>query len=140
MKPVHLASVALVALSFLAGCGKPTGTYKLDKEAIKTAFKAELEKKSDEDKKMGEFGLALVDMLDVTLEVKDDGKYDMKTSMPSLTKKDEKKEETESGDWSVEGDTITLKGKEEMKCKVGSGKLECGAKGKDGPPLIFKKS
>lgn len=134
--PMAFASLALL----LAGCGGPEGTYKLDKEAMKTAMKAEIEKMPKDQQGFGELGLALIEAMDITLEIKSGGKYDMKSSMPSLSKDKEKKEETESGDWSVEGDKIKLKGaKEELTCKLDSSKIECEGKEKGKTGFTFKK-
>lgn len=144
MKLTSLVPVALTSLALLAGCkGGPEGTYKLDKEAMKTAMKAEIEKMPKDQQGFAELAMAMIETMDVTLEIKSGGKFDMKSSMPSLSKDAEKKEETKSGDWTVEGDKIKLKGeKDEVSCKFDSSKIECeaeGEKGKGKPGMTFKK-
>ncbi|MBL9021405.1 MAG: copper resistance protein NlpE N-terminal domain-containing protein [Myxococcales bacterium] len=143
MNFLKLAPVALASLALLAGCkGGPEGTYKLDKESMKTAMKAEIEKMPKEQQAGAELGMAIIEMMDMTIEIKSDGKYEAKTSMPDLMGKDKeaKKEETESGDWKVEGDKITLKGKKDLTCKFDSSKIECEGDKKGAPSLVFKKS
>ncbi len=142
MKLTSLVPVALTSLALLAGCkGGPEGTYKLDKEAMKTAMKAEIEKMPKDQQGFAELGLAMIEAMDITLEIKSGGKYDMKSSMPSLSKDKDKKEESESGDWTAEGDKIKLKGaKDEITCKFDSAKIECeNEKEKGKPGLTFKK-
>lgn len=138
MKRIKLAPVASVFALLLAACGGPEGTYKLDKDAIKKAMEAEA--KSEDEKKMLGFATAMIEAMDVTLELKSDGTADMKTSM----KMGEKAEETsEAGKWTKDGDTITISGGKDgkdVKCKHTGGGLECDAGEKKGPKLIFKKS
>jgi hypothetical protein len=140
MNLIKSASAAMLALSFLAGCGGgPEGMYSFDKENAKKAMEAEIAKKPKEEQAFAGLALALIDALDMKLEIKSGGKWEMKMSAPSLGGKDaEKKEESETGDWTVEGDTITLKGKKDLKCKFDSKQLSCDAE-KDGPPMVFKK-
>jgi hypothetical protein len=109
---------------------------------MKTAMKAEIEKMPKEQQAGAELGMAIIEMMDMTIEIKSDGKYEAKTSMPDLMGKDKdaKKEETESGDWKVEGDKITLKGKKDLTCKFDSSKIECEGDKKGAPSLVFKKS
>ena len=142
MKLTSLAALALVSLSTLAGCkGGPEGTYKMDKEAMTAAMKAEIEKMPKDQQGMAEFGLALIQAMDITLEIKPGGKYEMKSSMPSLGKDDKKEEKTESGDWTAEGDKIKMKGeKDEITCKFDSAKIECEGKKKGDPAMVFKKN
>lgn len=108
------------------GCGGPEGVYKLDKEAQKKAAEADLEKKTGPEKEFGKALIGLIDEMEETLELKKDGKAEIKTTMPDLMKKGEKKEEVESGEWKADGDTITIKIKDkETKCKRDGNKLEC---------------
>lgn len=142
MKITKLASGLVLAFAFLAGCGGPEGTYKLDKEAMKKAMEAEIEKKPKEEQGFAKLGMAMIEAMDITLEVKSGGKYTMKTSMPNLMGSDKaNKEESEDGDWTVDGDKIDLKGsKDSTSCKFDGKKIECAGK-KDGDPgITFVKS
>lgn len=141
MKIISFLSMSVASLALLAGCNSgPEGTYKLDKEAMKVSMKAEIDKMPKDQQGFAELGMALVDMMDITLEVKSGGKYDMKSKMPSLGKDAEAKEDTQSGDWSLENGTLKLKGKDEATCKFDSSKIECEGKKKGDPSLVFKKS
>ncbi len=134
MNLIKLAPLALVGLVGLVGCGGPEGKYTLDKEATKAAIDA-----GEGEKDAKEFGKAILEAMDMSLELKSDGKYEAKTSMPSFKDKDKKEEKSETGDWSKDGDKITIKGKEDMSCTAEGGKLTC--KGKDGKgAFVFKKS
>lgn len=133
MKVGKLISFASVGLLLLAGCGGPEGTWTLDKDATKAAIDAG---KGEKDAK--EFGKALLDAMDMSIELKSGGKYEMKSSVE--LEKGKKTDETESGDWTKDGDTVTLKGKkEDLKCKIESGKMSCSGKD-DESAYVFKKS
>jgi NlpE N-terminal domain len=130
MKLIKLAPLAVVGLFALVGCG-PEGKYTLDKEATKAAIDA-----GEGEKDAKEFGKAMLEAMDMSIELKSGGKYDATSTVEM--KKGEKKEETESGDWSKEGDKITIKGKKDpMTCTLDSGKLNCGKDGKTA--FVFKK-
>lgn len=133
MKLSKLLPLATFGLLSLAACSGPEGKWTLDKDATKAAIDAG---KGEKDAK--EFGKALLDAMDMSIELKSDGKYESKTSM-ALKKDDKAKEETETGEWTKDGDKITIKGKKDsMTCKVDSGKLSCA--NKDGETAwVFKK-
>lgn len=137
MKFSTLIPASLFAL-LLAACGGPEGTYKLDKDAMKKSLEAETK-----DKDAAGFAAAMVEAMDISLELKSDGTVEMKSSM-KLEKDKPAKEETETGKWTKDGDTITLSGgkdNKDLKCKLVSGNLECesGEKGAMGK-MVFKKS
>ncbi|MFO0548437.1 MAG: hypothetical protein U0271_08630 [Polyangiaceae bacterium] len=130
--------VLAFATAGVVGCGGPEGVYKLDKEAQKKAAEADLEKKTGPDKEFGKAFIGLIDQMDESLELKKDGKAELKTSMPDLMKKGETKSETETGEWKADGDTITVKIKDqEMKCKRDGKKLECSGGEKDKESKTF---
>ncbi len=134
MKLSKLLPLATFGLLSLAACGGPEGKWTLDKDATKAAIDAG---KGEKDAK--EFGKAILDAMDMSIELKSDGKYESKTSM-ALGKDDkDKKEQTETGEWTKDGDKITIKGKKyPLTCKMDSGKLSCA--NKDGETsLVFKK-
>jgi hypothetical protein len=133
MKLSQLIPFATVGLLALAACGGPEGKYTLDKEATKAAIDAG---KGEKDAK--EFGKAMLEAMDMSIELKSDGKYESKSSVELI--KDKKKEETESGEWTKDGDKITLKGKKDpLSCKLESSKLVCSNKEGE-PALVFKKT
>jgi hypothetical protein len=135
MNSMKLAVAALLALSSLAGCGGgPEGSYKFDKEAAK----AELENEKDEAAK--KFGQAMLEKMEMSIEIKKDGKYDAKVSMPSFKDPAKVEEQVESGEWKAEGNAITLKGKkDDLSCTLEGKKLSCSDKsGKQ--KLVFTKS
>lgn len=141
MKILKLAAAAALATSFLAGCGGPEGKYKLDKEAMKKAMEAEIEKKPKEEQGFAKLAVAMIEAMDMELEVKSGGKFTMKSTMPSLGGDKKAEEKTDEGEWTLDGDKITLKGpKDSTTCKVDGKKIECSGK-KDGDPgITFIKS
>ena len=135
MKLNKLAPLASVFALVLVACGGPEGTYKLDKDAMKKAMEADTK-----DKDAAKFGAAMLDAMDVTLELKKDGVSEMKSSM-KLSEDKPAKEDTKAGKWAKDGDTITLSNDgKDVKCKLASGNLECETGDSKGSKLIFKKS
>ena len=146
MKMVQIVCASALVVSFAAmvGCkGSPEGNYKLDKAETKKAMEAEIAKMPAEDKKMAELGVAMIDAMDINLEIKGEGKTQMKSKM-ALSKDAPPKEETEAGEWRKDGDSIVIKsgkeGKDEMKCKTESGKLNCASGKKGSMTLVFAKA
>ena len=136
MNLFKLATATIFAVGCLACGSGPEGTYTFDKAGAKKAMEEEIAKKPKEEQDLAKFALAFIDMMNITLEVKSGGKYEMKMSMGEGA---EKKEEAESGDWTFADGTVTFKGKKDLKCKVEGSSLACEAD-KDGPPMVFKKS
>ena len=133
MKLVKLAPVATLALLGLAGCGGPEGKYTLDKDATKAAIDS-----GSDAKDAKEFGKAILEAMDMTIEIKSGGKFDATSSIEM--EKGKKEEKTESGDWTKEGDKLTLKGaKDPMTCTIEGSKLLCASGEKKGS-FVFKKS
>ncbi len=98
---------SLLMLTSLQGCGKSpmakaAGTYELDKEAVKTAMQAEIEKIEDPmEKSMASGALGMVDAMSMTMTLNADGTATAATTgMPGAG--------TASGTWTLEGSTITI--------------------------------
>ena len=139
---LHAAALALFAAT-LAGCGGGVeGTYTLDKAEMKKSMEAELAKLPADQQGMGKLGLALVDAMDMKLDLKSDGKVEMTSTMPSFTKGDKPKVESKTGEWRKEGDKVVIKADKEMSCKAADKKLTCepvgGKKGETA--LVFVRS
>jgi len=141
MNITKLSTGLVLAFTFLAGCGGPEGTYKLDKEAMTAAMQAEIDKKPKEEQGFAKLGLAMMAAMDITLDVQSGGKLTMKTAMPNLMGSDKTAEEkSEDGTWTVEGDKINLKtDKETIACKLDGKKIECAGKKEGDPGLTFIK-
>ena len=138
-----VCAVALVGFA-VSGCGGVEGTYKLDKAETKKSMEAEIAKMPADKQEMAKLGTAMLDAMDMTVELKSGGAVSMKTTMPNIMdSKAPAKTEEETGTWKKDGDTITLtsaKGKD-MKCTKSGSKLSCNeADAKDKMELIFSKS
>jgi hypothetical protein len=105
-----VAILTVGALFVVPGCGGTSessvaGTYDLDKEAVKKAMQAEIDKQSGEDAGMAEMGaafaLGMVDMMTMTLTLNADKTATMNMSAMGDT-------DVATGTWSLSGDTITL--------------------------------
>ncbi len=140
---------AAVALTFttlgLAGCGGGgvEGTYKLDKAEVKKSMEAELAKLPEKEQGFAKLGLALIDAMDMSLELQPGGKLKAKSTSPSFEPSKPAKTEEKEGTWKAEGDKITLDtgdGKPLTCTKAGS-RLNCtSATPKKGDPaLVFVK-
>ena len=130
-----ITTVALAGSAFaLAACGSVEGTYKLDKAEMKKSMEAEIAKMPADQQGMAKLALAMIDAMDMSIELKSGGKAEMKASMPGLTEKG--KDESKTGEWRKEGDKVIIKGDgKEMTCATGGGKLTCES-GKPGEPKV----
>ncbi len=142
IKLVTTATLALAA-SFLAGCGGGVeGTYKIDKAEMKKSMEAEIAKMPADQQGFGKLGLALIDAMEMSVELQGGGKLKMKTSMPNIMEKEKPaKTEEKDGTWKVEGDSVILEADgKPLKCTKGSGKLTCASEKKGDPSFVFVKS
>lgn len=141
MKFIEIVGAALVFTSFsLAGCGGPEGTYKLDKAEMKKAMESDIAKMPSDKQGFAKLGLAMIDSMDMTVELQSGGKLKLKSTMPSLGSDSSKTEEKE-GTWTAEGDSIVLTSDgKPTKCTKSSAKLRCESDKKDGQALVFEKS
>jgi hypothetical protein len=141
-KIVTTATLAL-ATSFLLACGGGgvEGTYKLDKSEMKKSMEAEIAKMPADQQGFGKLGLALIDTMDMSVELQSGGKLKMKSSMPNIMDKDKPaKTDEKDGTWKMEGEAVVLEtdGKP-VKCAKSGAKLTCTG-GKPGEPtLVFVK-
>ncbi len=137
------ATVTLAFTTFgLAGCGGGVeGTYKLDKAEVKKSMEAELAKLPAAEQGMAKLGLALIEAMDMSLELQAGGKLKSKSSMPSFEPGKPGKTDEKDGTWKVEGDSVTLDNGDgkPLTCTKGANKLSCAGKKKGDPTLVFIK-
>jgi len=136
------AAFAIAALGLTACGGGVEGTYKIDKPEMKKAMEAEVAKLPADQQGFAKLAVALIDAMDITVELQSGGKLSMKTSMPSLEKDKPAQTKEQNGTWKKEGDSIILDSGDgkPAKCKQSAGKLTCEA-GKPGePPMVLVKS
>jgi PBP1b-binding outer membrane lipoprotein LpoB len=135
------AALTFAALA-LAGCGGGVeGTYKLDKAEVKKNMEAEVAKLPADQQGLAKLAVALIDAMDMTVELQAGGKLSMKSTMPSLEKDKPGQVKEETGTWKQEGDSVILesgKGKP-LKCKAAGGKLSCEAEKAGDPAFVFVK-
>lgn len=141
---VLVCAVALVGFA-ASGCGSVEGTYKLDKAATKKAMEASAAKLPADQQAGAKLGEAMLDAMDLSLELKAGGKASMKSTMPNLfdDKKPPKTDE-DTGTWKKDGDTITITGakaKDSFTCTKKGSKLECKEpNSKEDFEMIFSKA
>jgi hypothetical protein len=148
MMKINKLLVCVVALAGFAmtGCGGVEGTYKLDKASTKKAMEGEIAKMPADQQGMAKIGLAMIDAMDMTLELKSGGVVTTKSSMPNLLNdKAPPKTDEDTGTWKKEGDTISITGskgdKNSFSCTKAGKKLTCkDPKSKENMALIFEKS
>jgi PBP1b-binding outer membrane lipoprotein LpoB len=137
-----VASIALATLG-LAGCGGGVeGTYKLDKAEMKKSMEAEVAKLPADQQGFAKLAVALIDTMDMSMELQSGGKLKMKATMPSLDKDKPAKTDEKDGTWKVDGDSVMIDagdGKGAIKCAKGGGKLTCEPGKKGDPVLVFVK-
>ncbi|MEZ4439959.1 MAG: hypothetical protein R3B72_12760 [Polyangiaceae bacterium] len=142
LKKMATLVTALGLLSLTACKSGPEGTYKIDKDEMKKAMDAEIEKLPEEQRGFAKLAVALIDGMNVSVELKSGGDLEMKTSMINPMKKDAAPEEkTISGKWKAEGENVTLttEGKD-ITCKSEGNKLSCEGSKKGEPGLVLVKS
>jgi hypothetical protein len=137
-----IATGALLLSTFgLAGCGGVEGTYKLDKAEMKKAMEAEIAKLPADQKAFAQLAVAMIDQMDMSIELKAGGKLAMNATTPSLEKDKPAKADTKEGEWRKEGDGVVLKvDNQDLKCKLEGKKLNCSSDKKGEPALVFIKS
>ena len=136
------ATIALATFG-LAGCGGSVeGTYKLDKTEMKTAMEAEVAKLPADQQGMAKLGAAMLDAMDMTLELQAGGKAKLKTTMPSFEKDQPAKTKDQDGSWKMDGEAIVIDNGDgkPVKCTKNAAKLSCESQKKGEPSLVFVKS
>lgn len=131
-----------LATSFLLACGGGVeGTYKLDKAEMKKSMEAEIAKMPADQQGFAKLGMALIDAMEMSLELQSGGKLKMKTSMPNIMEKDKPaKTEEKEGTWKMDGDAVVIEtDNQPIKCAKTGGKLTCEGKKKGDPTLVFVK-
>jgi hypothetical protein len=131
---MKMNKLVVIAALALAGCGVE-GTYALDKAETKKASEADIAKLPAAEQEFAKLGIAMMDNMDATLELKSGGAASMKVTMSG------KSQET-TGTWKKEGDdvTVTAEGKD-TKCTKSGKKLTCTEKHASGnTTMVFSKS
>jgi hypothetical protein len=135
--PLAAGSVLLLALLACKG-GSVEGTYNLDKTEIKKEMEAEIQKMSAEERGFAQLGVALIDLMEIKLELKSGGVAEISSKTPKL-EEGQAEMEKDTGTWAKDGDTVTVTTKEDtLSCTAGDGKLRC--KDKKGKPIVFNKA
>lgn len=142
MKLMKFATAALLPLALgLTACqGGPEGAYKLDKAEMKKAMEAEIAKMPEEQKAFAGLAIAMIDAMDMSLEIKSGGDLEMKATMPSLKEGEASKTETKTGKWKKDGEkyVLDMDGKS-TSCTLADKKLTCASEKKGEPSLVFIK-
>ena len=125
-KTFTTAALALATSFLIAGCGGGVeGTYKLDKSEMKKSMEAEIAKMPADQQGFAKLGMALIDTMEMSVDLQSGGKMKMKSSMPNIMDKDKPaKTDEKDGTWKMDGDSVVLEmdGKP-TKCAKSGGKL-----------------
>lgn len=141
MTLTKIVGTALLAFVGLAGCGGAEGTYKLDKAEMKKSMEAEIAKLPAAQQGFAKLAIAMVDSMEVTVELQSGGKLKMTSSMPSFDKAKPAKTEEKLGTWKATGDAVelTADGKP-LQCAKSGKKLTCTSDKKGEPSMVFIKA
>ncbi len=133
------ANIAVVVLALLACKGASVeGKYSLDKADTKAQMQAEIQKMPEGEREMAQLGIAFVDLLEMTIELKAGGTSVVETKVPNI-ETGQSDVETEQGTWTHNDGTVTIvSGGDTLSCPVADGKLRC--KDKKGKTIVFLKS
>jgi len=89
---------------------------------------------------MAKLGLAFVDLLDMTIELKEGSEAVVTVAMPAMGKGEKAESETKNGKWSQKDEkiSITIEGDDEaLECTYADDQLKCA--GDDDMDFILKK-
>ncbi len=139
-----LLLIATVGLVFShVACKKAAveGNYKLDKAAMKAEAEARIAKMDPKKQGFAKFGLAMIDMMNISLSLEAGGKAAMNTEMPNPFKKGEIRKRAEMGTWKMDGGKVVItttrenpktKTKKEttVTCDLNGNKLTCSREGR----------
>ena len=118
--------VLVLGALLLVGCGSVEGTYTLDKDATKKSMEAAIAKMPSDKQADAKMGLAFIDAMDVSMELKAGGAATMKSTMKGLG---DGKEKTDEATWKKDGDTISItdskKAGDVQKCTKSGKSLSC---------------
>lgn len=135
---LKLVGLAAFAALTLVACKKsgPTGTYNIDKVAMKAQATKEIEKMPREQQAFGQMMLSMIDAMDMSITLEEGGKAkaSVKMGMPGK----EPKAETKEGTWKEAEGKIVLSGvdKADMTCTQAGDTLTCG---EGAQQVVFKK-
>lgn len=134
--------VLVLGALLLVGCGSVEGTYSLDKDATKKSMEATIAKMPADKQADAKLGLAFVDAMDVSMELKAGGACTMKSTMKGLG---DGKEQAEEGTWKKDGDTVSItsakKPNDVQKCTKSGKSLNCTTgEGDKAVTLVFTKA
>lgn len=134
-------SLPVLAASAI-GCtgGGVEGAYALDKSETKKMMEAEVAKLPEAQQGFAKLAVAMVEGMDVKLDLKSGGQLEMTSSIPSLTGKGDPKTEKKTGQWAKTGDAVVLKLDKELSCQASGKKLTCNSQKKGDPALVFNRS
>lgn len=127
MRLMVCAGLALFAL----GCSKggAEGKYVLDKAAMKAEFQKQVDKLPEDQKGMAQLAVAMMDAINMEVELQKEGKLTLTSSKPSFKKDAAPKVETKDGTWKMEEKKLilTVPGEKELKCDHEGNSFKCVA-------------
>lgn len=144
MKSIKLGAALAIVLSAsaLAACHSgPEGKYSLDKSAMKTAMQAEIAKMPKEQQAFAGLATAMIDAMDMSVELQSGGKLEATSTMPSMDKGAPAKTDKKTGSWKKDGEKVilTIDGKD-LSCDPDAKSLKCASDKPGEPGLVFVKS
>lgn len=144
MKFIKLATAGILVLSVggLAACHSgPEGKYSLDKTEMKKEMDAKIAKMPKEQQAFAKLASAMIDAMNMEVELQSGGKLQATSTKPSLDKDAPAKTESKTGTWRKDGEKIilTIDGKD-MNCDQKDKSLSCSGDKPGEPPMVFVKS
>lgn len=136
-----LGATLFFAVTTTACKGGPEGNYTLDKTEMKKTMEAQVAAMPKEQQGFAKFAVAMVDMMEVSMEIKKGGEFEMTTTKPSLKEGAESKKDTKTGTWKKDGEAIVLTAEgKDTRCTLDGKKLSCAAPKAGDPSMVFNKS
>ncbi len=144
MKLIKLitAGVLVISAGAVTACHSgPEGKYSLDKTEMKKAMEAKIAKLPAEQQGFAKLATAMVDAMDMKLDVQSGGKLEATSTMPSMQPGAQAKTEQKTGSWRKDGEKVilTIDGKD-LSCDQKDKSLSCQPDKPDDPPMVFVKS
>ena len=144
MRFIKLATAGILALSIggLTACHSgPEGKYSLDKTEMKNEMKAQIAKMPKEQQAFAGLALAMIDAMNMEVELQSGGKLQATSTKMSLDKDKPAKKESKTGTWKKDGEKVilTIDGKA-LNCDQKGKSLSCHGDKPNEPPMVFVKS
>lgn len=132
MKTMTRIVVGAAVALFVAGCSKDSaeGKYVLDKPTMKAELEKKVQELPEKERGMAKFAMAMMEAMEMEVDLQKEGKLKVTTSMPSLKEGADKKVKNQDGTWKLEEKKLILSvpGEKDLNCELQGKNIKCSDK------------